>query len=170
MPERTPPPRRGRAAGLFTERIGPLPMWGWVAVVGGGIIAWRWWSGRQAAGAAAASTGATAADQVPQFVNQTYTTVTPPVVEYDGGPPPKQPKPPKPPRVQREWTAPRSGGTLAEVAQRLTGRAMPSLLTPANAVAQKFIEGPYKRNPHAPIPKGAKFTYEQGQVEPGKAA
>lgn len=168
VPEPQPAPRRrgGRAAGLLTERIGPLPMWGWVAIIGGAIIAWRVWSSRQSAAAASAATGSTAADQVPQFVNQTYTTVTAPEQEPpQPGIIPHEPIPkPKQKRLQREWTAPRSGGTLAEVAQRLTGRPMPSLLTPANAIAQKFIEGPYKKNPHAPIPKGAQFTYLEGQV------
>lgn len=79
-PER-PPARREN---VFTRKIGPLPMWGWVAIVGGGILAWALYK-RRTAGATTSSGASTGVDasQIPQFVNQTYVSTTPPVA----GPP-----------------------------------------------------------------------------------
>jgi hypothetical protein len=69
------PSRPSGRENVFTHKIGPLPMWAWVAIIGGGLVAYRIYSNKQAT--AAASTTATTADQtnanqVPQFVNQTY--------------------------------------------------------------------------------------------------
>lgn len=80
-PERAP--ARARGGNVFTHRIGPLPMWIWVAVIGGVIVAWSLYksrtSGQSSTASSSGDTGTPAAD-VPQFVNQTYTTVTPPTV------------------------------------------------------------------------------------------
>ena len=62
---------------VLKRPIGPLPTWAWVAIVAGIIVAWAWWRNRQTT--TSSSTGSTAnASQVPQFVNQTYTSVQPP--------------------------------------------------------------------------------------------
>lgn len=73
-------------------------MWIWVAIIGGVIVAWSLYKSRTSSQQAAASTdtGTSAAD-VPQFVNQTYTTVTPPNVTVDNTPPPPAEGPPGPP-------------------------------------------------------------------------
>jgi cytoskeletal protein RodZ len=83
----TPPagaaPRPAGRDNTFTHKIGPLPMWGWVAIAAGLLVAWRLYSSKkspaaqQQSGQSASSTD-TAANTVPQFVNQTYTTVTAP--------------------------------------------------------------------------------------------
>jgi len=77
-PERT----SGGGGNVFTHKLGPLPTWVWIVIIGLGIVAWSWWKNKSASAASAANTSAssTPADQVPQFVNQTYTTVTPPSV------------------------------------------------------------------------------------------
>lgn len=31
----------------FSNKLGPLPVWGWGAIVGVGLVGWIWWSGRQ---------------------------------------------------------------------------------------------------------------------------
>jgi hypothetical protein len=76
------PPRGGGGENVFTHRIGPLPMWAWVAIIGGGLVAYRIYSNKQAT-AAAATTATTAdqtnANQVPQFVNQTYVSTGAPL-------------------------------------------------------------------------------------------
>lgn len=93
-PERPAPP--GRRENVFTRRIGPLPMWVWLVIVGGGILAWSLYKSRTAGSttSSGASTG-TDASQVPQFVNQTYVSTTPPVAGPPG--PPGRPGPPGPP-------------------------------------------------------------------------
>jgi LysM repeat protein len=65
---------------VLTHRLGPLPTWAWISIAAALIIAYSWWKSKSANAASSANTAAsgTPADQVPQFVNQTYTTVTPP--------------------------------------------------------------------------------------------
>jgi hypothetical protein len=78
-----PPAKTPTRENTFTHKIGPLPMWGWVAIAAGLLVAWRLYSSKkspaaqQQSGQSASSTD-TAANTVPQFVNQTYTTVTAP--------------------------------------------------------------------------------------------
>jgi hypothetical protein len=88
-----PPPGAGRppvadtdapkGTNVFTRHIGPLPMWAWVAIIAVPLLVYGLYSkNKAAASTSAASTGTTAsttgAAQVPQFVNQTYTSTTPP--------------------------------------------------------------------------------------------
>jgi hypothetical protein len=72
------PAAPARRENVFTHRIGPLPMWGWLAIAAGGLIAWRLYSGKSAAQTGALATTDTSASQVPQFVNQTYVSTTAP--------------------------------------------------------------------------------------------
>ena len=73
------PPRQRSSGGgnVFTRKIGPLPMWAWVAIVSAVILGYAYWKNRQSGSTASQSSTANAS-QVPQFVNQTYTTVQPP--------------------------------------------------------------------------------------------
>lgn len=74
---------QGRAGGSPLKRkIGPLPTWAWVLIGAAVILGVAYWRNR---GSASSSSGTdtgtgdtTDASQVPQFVNQTFTTVTPP--------------------------------------------------------------------------------------------
>jgi hypothetical protein len=71
-----------RRENVFTHKIGPLPMWGWLAIILGGLVAWRIYASKNAATQAqqqgATAPGSTADNTVPQFVNQTYVTTTAP--------------------------------------------------------------------------------------------
>lgn len=80
MSEQAPEaPARGKKENVFTRKIGPLPMWAWVAIIGGAIIAFSFYKSKTSGAAASSQTGATTdASQVPQFVNQTYTQPGPP--------------------------------------------------------------------------------------------
>ena len=94
-----PRPSGGRG-NILTQKIGPLPMWAWVGIAAAILVVWRYYSNKNAASAASSTTAAsssTPADQVPQFVNQTYTTVTAPSAPT-GGPTttPTQPSPSTP--------------------------------------------------------------------------
>ena len=110
----------GRGGNVFTRKIGPLPMWGWVAIVGGAILAWAYYKNRTA-GSTTSSTSATGTDasQIPQFINQTYVTTSPPVSQpptvggpiiHDGGPPPRKPPPRNPPPPSGFQLPPGFGG------------------------------------------------------------
>jgi hypothetical protein len=84
----SPPARSGGSGklGVWGKKMGPLPVWAWVAIVLGGLLAFMYWKNKGAATAPGASTdtgssaaaGTTDASQIPEFVNQTYTTVSPP--------------------------------------------------------------------------------------------
>ena len=67
---------------VFTHKIGPLPMIAWVGIAGAILVAWRMYSSKKNASATSASEQAgssgTGANTVPQFVNQTYTTLNAP--------------------------------------------------------------------------------------------
>jgi len=75
-----PAPQRDN---VFTRKIGPMPMWAWVAIISAVIIGYAYWKNKQATSSSAPGTATTSA-QVPQFVNQTYTTVTPPAAPPPG--------------------------------------------------------------------------------------
>ena len=117
-PETRAPSRSSSGGGnVFTHRLGPLPTWVWIAIAAALIIAYSWWKSKSANAASSANTAAssTPADQVPQFVNQTYTTVTPPsvnVTDTDTAPPPASgtPAPPGPTPTPVKAPAPRPAG------------------------------------------------------------
>ena len=79
-PEKPPAPKQG--GNVFTRKIGPLPMWAWLAIGLGVIGVYYVWQSKQNSSASDTTSSDTGDDtnasQVPQFVNQTYTSVTPP--------------------------------------------------------------------------------------------
>jgi hypothetical protein len=155
---------------VFTQKIGPLPMWAWVAVIGGALIAYRLYASHKAANTAAQTdTSSVPADQVPQFVNQTYVQTTAPVSTPGPPGPAGPPGPtgtgtaPKPTQLTRTWQS-LGGSTYAEVAQRLLGNTDVANLHPADAAAQKWVSTVYAKNHNAKMPKGLRFTYTEGTV------
>lgn len=78
-PER--PPSRG--GNILTRKVGPLPLWGWMAVGLAAAIAYYLYNKNKAASSSSATstgstTSTTASSSIPQFVNQVYTNGTPP--------------------------------------------------------------------------------------------
>jgi hypothetical protein len=97
------PRSSGRRENVFTHKIGPLPMWAWVGIVGGILVVWRIYASKNAAAAAAQTSasgstaaGSTAANTVPQFVNQTYVSTTAPSASMTPAAPPVGPTPVSP--------------------------------------------------------------------------
>ena len=89
---------------VFTRKIGPLSMWVWLVIIGGGILAYSLWKSKTAGSTASASATGTSAADIPQFVNQVYTNPGAPVAGPPGatGPsgltgPGGPPGPPGPP-------------------------------------------------------------------------
>lgn len=75
-------PQSSGSGRFFTRKIGPLPMWGWVAIIGGIILLYAYKqkssaTTNQTAGGAN-SPGGVDSSLVPQFINQTYDNSTPP--------------------------------------------------------------------------------------------
>ena len=117
----TAPAPAAKKENVFTHKIGPLPMWGWLAIVAGGLIAWRVYSNKQAAATQQQSGTAptsTDASQVPQFVNQTYVSTTAPAAPGAAPPTPTSPSPvgtqpgaqPKPTTTLGAWSYPAPSG------------------------------------------------------------
>lgn len=98
-------------------------MWGWLVIIAGLLIGWRLYSSKQAAAQQSAATTApsTPADQVPQFVNQTYVNATAPAAPGAAPGTPTTPGPvgtqpgaqPKPTTTLGQWTYPAPAGLQA---------------------------------------------------------
>lgn len=88
------PAPSGKKENVFTRKIGPLPMWAWVAIISAVIIGYAYYKNKNAASTAATTAGTTDASQVPQFVNQTYTSPVPPVAGPPGPAGPQGPQGP----------------------------------------------------------------------------
>jgi len=139
-PEAGPAPTAAPAAGpakkgnIFTRKIGPLPMWVWLTIGIAIVVGFALYKSRTSSSGAGSqadqSATGTDASQIPQFVNQTYTTVTPPTppapVSATGGTPTStgpqpSPVPSRPPlKPDTRWTeAVGQGGiTLGTFARR----------------------------------------------------
>lgn len=89
------PPSSGGKLGVWGKKMGPIPVWGWASIALAGILIYMYIKNKNAAASsdtsstAADASGASAADgtgagQIPEFVNQTYTTVTPPTEPTTG--------------------------------------------------------------------------------------
>lgn len=76
-PVSQPRQQQGGVKGALTRRIGPLPAWGWVGIIAAIVVGWAWWHNRKTQQAASSSDTGTSS-QVPQFVNQVYTSPQPP--------------------------------------------------------------------------------------------
>jgi hypothetical protein len=79
------PAEQPKKGNVFTRKIGPLPMWVWLIIVGGLIIAYAWYRSQQNQNQAASQNIAGQGD-VPEFVGQTFVQTQPP------SPPPPPPR------------------------------------------------------------------------------
>lgn len=95
MPDDAPGGNAGGGGGAFSRKMGAFPLWVWMGLGLAGVLAYSNWKKNKAAASqtassqttlgAAGQTGQTYANSydaslIPQFVNQTYTEVSPPVV------------------------------------------------------------------------------------------
>lgn len=153
MPDVKGPGPDRPSGNVFTNKIGPLPVWGWMAI--GLLLALFYYLYKKnsaTSGGRSASTvntpGGVDSSLVPQFVNQTYTTVTPP-----SAPPMTTPKPTKSETVNAySWTDTGQRWTPVQLAKHL-GIPLKGL-KPGNPEAVAAL-----KNPSKVMPKGAHFTY-----------
>ena len=218
---RAVPPKQAGGGNFLTRKVGPLPTWAWLGIIGvGGGALWYFIKSRQNAAASSTTAGGatgnctdTNGNSVPcdqvdyggeiatleaeiENLQQSKTdtdtdtdtpTPTPhgtcaPGYTFVPMPPPpagvkvtvprlppgayrvaggycRKDTPPKPQQLTRTWTS-TGGSTLAAVEGRLGTKT----LTPSNAKAKAWINGAYKRNHNAKMPKGLVFTYNEGTV------
>lgn len=97
----------GGRLGVFSRKLGPLPLWAWMAIMTVVAVGWYVFQQKKSSSSSASSTpSGTPSNLIPQFVNQTYTNVTPPAEPspsnpsqpssppVNGGNPPHVPNPP----------------------------------------------------------------------------
>lgn len=171
-----PAPGAG-GSNVFTRKLGPLPLWGWMGIGLAVALGYYFWQKNKAASTASTSTtgttGTTDQNLIPQFVNQVYTDNT--VPPEQGPPGPQGPQgvpgtpgqnggpPPGGQQLTRTWTS-EGGSTLAAVTKRLTGNSNVDVLTPSNTAAKNWLKNVYAKNHNAKMPKGLTFTYNEGTV------
>jgi LysM repeat protein len=127
------PERTGGGGNVLTRKVGPLPMWGWMAV--GLLIAGLYYlyNKNKSSNSTAQTTatnntpGGVDSSLVPQFINQEYVNTTPPAapnVTVNNTVP--IPPPPAPPSVTTPVSSPifngtyvvKKGQTLADIAKQ----------------------------------------------------
>lgn len=117
----TPQQGEGGGGGFFTRKIGPLPVWGWTAIVAGMFLLYSLYKGKKNnSQAQSASTvnqpGGVDASLVPQFINQTYDNDMPPAapnVTVNNTVPPPPTVGPKPPVVPPKVPTPKTPATIS---------------------------------------------------------
>jgi len=158
MSDQAPEAPAGRKENVFTHKIGPLPMWGWLAIVAGGLVAWRLYAGKNAATQAqqqgATAPDSTSASTVPQFVNQTYVSTSAPLAPAPtaGGTAgtPTNPAPtgtstqPKPTTTLNQWAYPAPSGLQAyDTAARGTRLSWNAVTGPAGQHPNSYTVATY---------------------------
>ena len=166
-PEAAPAAPAAPAAGggkqggnVFTRKIGPMPMWAWVAIISVVLIGYAYYRNKQSAAAASTTATGTDASQVPQFVNQTYTSVTPPTA---GPPGPTGPAGPPGPTGGGGGVPGKGDGKGTDLAQphKLTKAQAQKLLRMGGAVYWKSGQDYVQTKKTAGI-HGAFYTGAQG--------
>ena len=167
-PESPPaaPPARG-GGNVLTRKIGPLPTWAWVAIVSVILIGYAYWRNKQSSSATAdTSADGTDASQVPQFVNQTYTSVTPPAA----GPPPPAAAAPGGTQIPGHHVVTATGKqTLAQIAKQYgTTPAAIIAFTKQHKTHVSPTESKFLQSGKGKVPRGLVLWVPEPQVPAGK--
>lgn len=164
-----PPKARGKL-GIWAKKYGPLPAWAWALIGLVIILGVLYLKNRNSASAnttadAAAQTADTTAGagQIPQFVNQTYTTVQPPSAP---SPPPSTSVTPVGNQIPGHTTVTANGSeTLAQIASKYgTTPADIVAFTKAHKVHQSPTETKFFSKPTGKVPKGIILWVPEKQV------
>lgn len=100
-------PRSG--GNILTRKIGPLPLWGWMAIGLVAAIGFYLMQKRNAASSSSntsSGTSTTSSSQIPQFVNQIYTNGSPPPAHNPRGGTESNPPPSTPSGGTTNWSSP----------------------------------------------------------------
>jgi hypothetical protein len=145
----------GRRENVFTHKIGPLPMWGWLAIVAAALIGWRLYSNKTNAAAQQQQQGTptdTSANTVPQFVNQTYVSTSAPIGTGGQASTPTNPSPvgdqpgsqPKPTTTIAGWHYPAPTGLKTDyVATRGVRLSWNAVTGPAGQHPNNYMVATY---------------------------
>jgi hypothetical protein len=162
----TPASSGGGKLGIWKKKYGPLPLWGWALILLAAILGYLYYKNRNSASTTASATTAsdtTGAGQIPQFVNQTYTTVTPPAAA------------PTPVSTSSASTSNQIPGhhvvtsngtqTLAQIASQYgTTPADIIAFTKAHKPHESALEKKFFSKPNGKVPKGILLWVPEPQV------
>jgi hypothetical protein len=167
----TPDNSGGGGGNVFTRKVGPLPMWGWMGIALLLAVGYYLWHKNQSSSSTSSSAQTAATNNtpggvdsslVPQFINQTYTQTTPPpapnVTITDSGnttapaPTASTTSSTSTTAMKYSWTDTGQAWSPNELASKL-GISTGALVA-TNSLGTKALSQPTK-----PIPKGAKFDY-----------
>jgi hypothetical protein len=161
----TPASSGGGKLGVWKKKYGPLPLWGWGVLVLLGILAYLWYKNKNANATASSTTASdsTGAGQVPQFVNQTYTTVTPPAAAAT---PASTSTASVSNQIPGHQVITSNGQmTLAQIAAKYgTTSADIIAFTRAHKVHQSATEAKFFSKPTGKVPKGIVLWVPESQV------
>src|SRR5215475_3538306 len=153
---------------VFTRKIGPMPMWGWMAILAGLALLYSFYkkskgsaNDQAAAQAAGNAPGGVDASLVPQFINQVY----------DQDTPPKAPTPPRTisgapgsfttglPGGMNEWTS--TGKYSLNTIAKSHGMTAQQLIKVSEAQENNVPLKNYvkKGNFNAPLPAGVQLFF-----------
>lgn len=162
----TPASRGGGKLGVWKKKYGPLPLYGWALLLLLAVLGYLYWKNRNSSANNPSSNTPTdtGAGQIPQFVNQTYTTVTPPAA----------------PSTSTGSTSTSSGGTqipghhvvtangtetLAQIASKYnTTPADIIAFTKAHKTHVSATEAKFFSKPTGKVPKGILLWVPEPQV------
>lgn len=167
----TPAKTGGGKLGVWGKKYGPLPLWGWALILLVGILVYLYWKNRNSASSDTSSTTAsdsTGAGQIPQFVNQTYTTVTPPAAAST---PPSTSVANTGTQIPGHHVVTANGNeTLAQIASRY-GTTPQDIIafTKAHKTHISGTEAKFFSKPNGKVPKGILLWVPEPQV-PGPSS
>lgn len=146
--------RTGGGGSFLTRKVGPLPMWGWGAIVLLLAVFYAMYSKKKSAAASASTSNSSTVDSpggvdsslVPQFVNQVYTQGTPPaapnVTVNNTVPPPSSPggtsTPPTATQKVNQYPAPQ-GLTTSKVSSTSLKASWNNITSPMPAPASYTV-------------------------------
>jgi hypothetical protein len=162
----TPASSGGGKLGVWKKKIGGMPMWAWALILIGGILAYLYYRNQQSGSSTSSDTTAsdsTAAGQIPQFVNQTYTTVTPPAASST---PASTSTASTSNQIPGHQVITANGNeTLAQIASKYgTTSADIIAFTKAHKVHQSATETKFFSKPNGKVPKGIVLWVPESQV------
>lgn len=163
-PPEAPPrqPSTGKL-GVWGKKLGPMPAWAWAAILLGAVIVFMYYRNKSSGSTSGTSTStadnSAAASQVPQFVNQTYTTVTPPTS-------PGVPPSPVDNQIPGHTTVQATGKeTLEQIASKYgTTPADIVAFSEAHKVHISPTEARFFKHPTGKVPKGIILWVPEKQV------
>jgi hypothetical protein len=153
----------GGKLGVWKKKYGPLPLWGWAIVLLVAILGYLYWKNKNSASSNSASnttaSDSTGAGQIPQFVNQTYTTVTPPAAPPTKGATTSNQIP------GHQVITANGSETLEQIASKYgTTPADIVAFTKAHKPHMSAVETKFFSKPHGKVPKGIVLWVPESQV------